>query len=260
MNTQTLSLFKGALIGAGLLTVALAFTACGGGGGGGGGGAAPVVPVVGAMAIPSALQFTAVSSQSGLPVFQAGTQMAAIQQSSFVPEAGFVEIMRRAMGICDRNLVNGGYDLGYFSCQTMASAPQWVMLDFASAQANTATLSIYTDTTRVVPATGLNGTMPSLTTLLTGMVTGYMPINFNNVMNPLVLNNRTVAANSPVTIWPINKSQGFQVSSLGPSTSAAWGQKFELRVPVGKLENTSFDFELYFHGVRAGAGRMVRTK
>ncbi|MEI7972993.1 MAG: hypothetical protein WCH11_01350 [Bdellovibrio sp.] len=247
-----------------IFSTSLILTACGNNGGGGGGAAGPAMaPVGGAGVLPTGpMQFIAVSNLNPILVNNIQGQQTPISQSRFQPGPGYQQIMRLAMGICDRNLVNGGYDIGYYSCATLSAAPQWITLEVVGPQATTANLSFYTDLDSFFRSNRVNGgfTSPSLTNILTGLFTGSIPTNFNNLVNPMVLSPQTVVSNSPPSVWPWNQNQGFEVRSFGPRTSAAYGRLIQLRVPVGKLENTSFDFELWFAGQSAGSGRMVRTR
>jgi len=179
---------------------------------------------------------------------------------------GMKDVLKYAMGVCDRNSV----DAGLAGCNAwMNNAFHDIMLFTQSTQANQVSLVIRAlpDTTCTNPyyCSWYSLSLPSLSQFFLSWF-GFNTFNMSGVYNPLVLtttinpicvdHDGVVCADQPSTF-----STGFELRSYGPA-GATYHQGgnllFQFQVPVGKLEDNSWDFNLYFNSSLAGSGRMVR--
>lgn len=251
MGTNPSSIISLFLTSSVAVVFSLIMTACGGGGGDTpqGGGVPQMGVGAGAMTIPQGFTFVAQSQPTQSSMFQQNPYIQGMQ-ATFIPEGAYVSLMREAMGICDRNT---GSDLGYFACNSYLQAQHVIALRATSAQANQVELVFQTG----MSTANWGFTAPSLKDFALTLATGGSTVNYQGVYNPMVLNGTTTS--SPVTIWPVNDNRGFEVRSLGPIQSAARGKGIAIRVQNGKLENTQFEFVLYYQGAVAGRGTFLRA-
>lgn len=171
-------------------------------------------------------------------------------------EGPFRNILKYAMSVCDRA---GGSNGGLANCNSWMDGFHDMILIADGTQASTVKLVI-----RSYPNTQCSGwncgwysyQIPSFNQFVAGLLGmgSYAP-----VYNPLVLN---------ATVWPINgdvgtgaNSRGFALRAKGPTGSPTAGHTFELQVPNGKLEDSAWDYQLYFNVDNSSAsatGRMQK--
>jgi hypothetical protein len=223
-----------------LLTL-LALASCGNSGGSGGGAPAPA-PAPGPTVLPAGSQIGFYSQTSNLIVpgyWNNG--------STLTVGPGMTQVLRDAMGVCDREHVSGGLA----SCSTWMTGAYDIVLLANGSQSNTVKLII-----RAVPGSQLGNfgwysySLPSFRQFI-GCMIGLCLSNPQGIFNPLVLE---------ATIWPINNSQGFEVRAYGPTGSRAWNKLFQLQVAQGKLEDAQWNYVLLFNGSQAAQGLSVRCQ
>lgn len=163
------------------------------------------------------------------------------QIGSLQIQSGFRALLKEAMGVCDRNDISGG----------QAACDSWM--------AGTAEIAFQMDSTTssgvrlMIKATPQYSywnyyySMPNIGDFLLGWFTGINLSNPQGFFNPMVLN---------ATIWPVNNNQGFEIRSNGPTYSMAWGKLLQLQVATGKVQDNSFNYQLYYNGVLAASGTM----
>lgn len=196
----------------------------------------------------------------GLGILPAGSQVGFYSQtqnflvpgyvnagSSLQVEGGMQAMLRDAMGVCDREHISGGLA----SCQAWSTGAFDVVLwADGGSLSNAVTLVV-----RAVPGQQLNGfgsyaySLPNFKEFLLTALTGWNVSNPSGVFNPLVLEG---------SIWPVNNSQGFEVRAYGPRVSHAWNKLIQFQVAQGKLEDTSWNYQLLFNGQSAARGTSVR--
>ncbi len=167
-------------------------------------------------------------------------------------EGAFAAIMREAMNICDR----GGIDGGTASCGgLMAVSVNSISLLFNQQTPNQPRMIISSQRVQTNQPNQFNYSysLPTFRNFITGIMLGNPTVGMNQlpVLPQIDLQNSTV--------WPYGGEKGFQVTAQGPQYSKSGLKKFELRVPVGKCEDGSFAFQLFYDGQIAATGNMVRV-
>ncbi len=166
--------------------------------------------------------------------------------------SGMRDILRLAMGVCDRDHANGG----------TAACPAWiqgfndiVLLSEAS-QANTVRLILrsYPDTSCQSPTycSSYSYSLPSFAQIFGAALLGINSFNNAGYYNPMVLN---------MTIWPVNDSKGFELRGYPPAGATFHGGSnllLRFRVEQGKLDDNGWDFPLYYNETVAASGHMSR--
>lgn len=168
--------------------------------------------------------------------------------SSLQVQSGMYQVLKEAMGVCDREHISGGLA----SCNTwMSGAFDLVLYAEGGHTSHSVKLII-----RSLPGSQLGGygwysySLPDFRQFI-GCMLGICYSNPSGVFNPLVLE---------ASIWPINNSQGFESRAYGPRISRAYNKLFQLQVAQGKLEDQAWNFNLIYNGVSAAQGRAVRCQ
>ena len=224
-----------------MMSLGLAFfNSCGSSGGSTGASPQPQLP---APVLPqsSSLGFYAQTSNFYLPGYLNN-------QSTLQVQSGMYQVLKEAMGVCDREHSSGGLA----SCSTWISgAFDIVLYAEGGSTSNSVKLVI-----RALPGSQLSGygwysySLPSFRQFI-GCLIGICYSNPSGVFNPLVLE---------ASIWPINQSQGFESRAYGPRMSQAYNKLFQLQVAQGKLEDQAWNFNLIYNGISAAQGRAVRCQ
>jgi hypothetical protein len=165
--------------------------------------------------------------------------------STFVPRQGMYQVLKDAMGVCDRTSISGGLA----GCQTWFSGAHDMVIYLNGQQASQAqTVKLIIRSTPNIQMGGYgyySYSLPNFKQFILGLF-GYNLSSPAGVFDPMVLD---------ATIWPINDNRGFEVRANGPRNSYAWNKLFQLQVANGKLEDPSWDYQLYFNGQLAADGR-----
>lgn len=169
-----------------------------------------------------------------------------IKNMSVVNSATYQLFLKKAMGVCDQNQTSGG----------IASCSAWVNggLDFVL-QAGTTTTNAARLTMRSWPqqqsSYSYSYSFPNAGQLLAAFF-GF-PIFYRTgaYLNPLSLD---------LTLSPINNSAGFEGRAYGDLNSLANRSLIQLQVATGKLDNTSFQYKLFFEGSEFARGSFQRCQ
>lgn len=175
--------------------------------------------------------------------------------STFTQGPGFINLLRDAMGVCDRQSQVGGLNYGLSSCTTWMQGFHDIVIQMDGSTANQVKM-IVRSSPSVNPYAWYSASIPSFTQAI-GCILGYCYGNNSGVFDPLVMD---------MTVWNINNSQGFELRSQtngGPTNSYAWWRKLQFQVLNGKIEDQQFNFVLYIDGgnqqmLPAISGTMVR--
>lgn len=157
---------------------------------------------------------------------------------------GLHDFLKNAMGVCDRNHVDGGLA----GCESWTAGAFDMVLQTSNAQANTVQVTF-----RAKPRFGTYGnyaySLPSAGQLA-GAFFGF-PImsEAGAVRNPLQVN---------MTLSVINNYQGFEARGYGDYYTQANRSLIQIRVASGKLENHSFEYFLSYRGKDIARGTFVR--
>jgi hypothetical protein len=190
--------------------------------------------------------------QPGVPfgLYAQNAQMNNYYQNNnteYIVNNGYRDMMKFAMGVCDRNYSNGGYA----DCNQWMNGLHDIVIMMSSTQANTARVIF-----RSMPVMQCQGyncswfsySLPSASNFILNLF-GYPTGNFSGVYNPMVLE---------MTVWPINNNAGFELRGYGPQGSRAWNSLIQVRAETNKLEDPSINFKVLFLGQDAGQGRLGR--
>lgn len=182
--------------------------------------------------------------------------------------SGMKTVLKYAMGVCDRNATDGGLA----NCNAwMGNAFHDIMIFANGSQASTVKLVIRAmpDTTcsysNPYSCSWYSYSLPSFSQFFLSLF-GYNTFNTAGAYNPMILD---------MTINPIcvdvngikcadkdsTYSTGFELRGYAPEGATYhMGRNllFQLQVPVGKLEDQAWNFNLYYNGQHAGSGKMVR--
>lgn len=165
------------------------------------------------------------------------------RRSSLIP-ANYTNLLRDAMGVCNREYYNGGDA----NCSTWGNAAHAMVLSAAAAGSTTANLNFWSTHYTNYNSYNYSYQFPQLKYLLFGLFGIPVPVNPQAYYNPMPLD---------TTLWAINQSQGFELRAYGPTDSKAQNQLFQLQVPVGKIGDQEFNYTLYLNSVKVSSGKMV---
>lgn len=166
------------------------------------------------------------------------------QYRNFIAKSSYANFLKKAMGVCDRTENTGGF----YSCTSWTSGYSQVVLQTQTGTANQlyATFSAYP---RMNTTVNWGYQLPSMTDFFLGLV-GFPTTDWGSaIRNPLSIN---------AVISVINKSQGFEARGYGDFYTTANTGLIQIIIPVGKLEDREFDYQLGFEGVVFATGRFVR--
>lgn len=166
--------------------------------------------------------------------------------SSLNIQSGWRSMLKEAMGVCDRDQSSGGY----YGCNDWMNGMHDLVILMDSSTASSVRVQV-----RSYP-TSSSGysygyTLPSASDFFLGLLG--MPVmgNPSGFFDPMILT---------ATIWPTNNSQGFEIRATGPQQSYGWNKYLQLQVTSGKVEDASFQYQLYWNGTVAATGTMVRCQ
>jgi hypothetical protein len=237
--------------------IAMAMVSCAKSGGGGGN-QAPTPPVT-ALTIPPGVQFGFFAQNNKMnSYYNSGG-------STYTIQSGMKTILKYAMGVCDRNATDGGLA----NCNAwMGNAFHDIMIFANGSQANTVKLVL-----RAMPDTTCTGytcgwysfSLPNFSQFFLGLfgfntfnnAGAYNPMILDMTINPICVNANGINCEDRDSTY----STGFELRGYAPEGATyKMGRNllFQVQVPVGKLEDQSWDFNLYYNGQTAGSGRMVR--
>jgi hypothetical protein len=165
--------------------------------------------------------------------------------STLVVGAAWQDMLRDAMGVCDRNHSDGGTA----ACANWLSGYHDLVFQVDSSTASNVRLTV-----RSYPATNTYYSyyysLPSASQFFAGLF-GISWSNPAGVFDPMILN---------ATIWPVAANQGFEIRANGPQLSYGSNKLLQLQVAYGKIEDSSFAYKLYWNGGLAASGTMVRCQ
>lgn len=171
-----------------------------------------------------------------------------LQNTSYNFQSGMRDVLRLAMGVCDRDHSNGGTA----DCSAWLQGRNDIVLLSGAAQANSVQLIL-----RSYPTCSYNGcyswSLPSFSQIF-GSMLGINSFNNAGFYDPMVLN---------MTIWPVNNSQGFELRGYPPAGATFHGGSnllLRFRVEHGKLDDGEWDFTLYYNETVAATGHMARCQ
>lgn len=168
------------------------------------------------------------------------------QQGNMSVTSAFVNVLKNAMGVCDRYAATGGSNYGMTSCSSWMGGQHSVAFGMNAATATGVQLTIKSNYV-MNPYMNYYANLPNPTNMLLGFF-GFPTIqSAQGMYNPLILNG---------TISPINNSQGFEIRANGPTGSAAYNQLFQLQVVSGKVQDPTLPFILIFNGAQVATGTM----
>lgn len=217
-------------------------------------------PPVGAYVIPPGQQFGFFAQNNKMnSYYNSGG-------STYNILSGMKTVLKYAMGVCDRN----AYDGGLADCNKwMSNAFHDIMIFANGSQSNTVKLVL-----RAMPDTTCSygsfcgnwyASLPNFSQFFLGMfgfntfnsAGAYNPMILDMTINPICVNTGGVNCEDRDSTY----STGFELRGRAPEGATYhMGRNllFQLQVPVGKLEDQSWNFNLYYNGQQAGSGRMVR--
>lgn len=166
--------------------------------------------------------------------------------SSLQVSGNVTSILEQAMGVCNRGAYNGGLA----DCQT------WVGgiydLVFLVNPQNTNQVSVIF---RAYPQVNQQGwytyQLPTAQNFFLSLLGWPVAQNPAGTFNPMILQS---------TINPVNNSQGFEIRSYGPQVSAGYNKLLQLQVANGKIEDQSFNFQLFWNGAQIATGTLVKCQ
>ncbi len=194
--------------------------------------------------------------QNGYCYAANGTQLGAYNGINFITDnyqrrnftikssSAYTNFLKKAMGVCDRTETTSGF----YSCSSWTSGYAQVVLQTQSGASNHlyATFSAYPYSNNYY-SWGMQ--LPSLTDFFLGLV-GFPITDYGSaIKNPLSID---------AVISVINKSQGFEARGYGDLYTHANTSLIQIVIPVGKLEDAQFDYQLAFEGVVFATGKFVR--
>lgn len=163
--------------------------------------------------------------------------------TTFQVRTGMTALLRDAMGVCDRYTYSGGYA----ACTSWYSGAHDMVIYLQGQQASQAQTVKFI--IRSTPSTN-NGSyftygFSSFQSIIMSFFGFGGDPNTAGIFDPMVLD---------ATLWPINNSQGFELRANGPRLSKAWNKLFQLQVANGKLEDATWNYQLYYNGQLAADG------
>ncbi|MEK6774290.1 MAG: hypothetical protein AABY64_10140 [Bdellovibrionota bacterium] len=157
---------------------------------------------------------------------------------------GYRNFLKKAMGVCDRAQTSAGI----YSCSSWTSGYAQVVLQTQTGTAN----HLYATFSSYPYSNGYSNwgvQLPSVGDFFLGLI-GFPVMDLGSaIKNPLTVD---------ATISVINKSQGFEARGYGDLYTTANTSLIQIMIPVGKLEDAQFDYQLAFEGVIFATGRFVR--
>ena len=238
-----------------LFVVALAvvgFVACGKSGGGSNNvpaaGPALVAPVL-THAIPPGTQVGFYAQNNKMNYLYPG----AVGSTLNLQQTGMSNVLKYAMGVCDRNYISGGGA----ACSTWLNGLHDMMLFANGSQASSVKLVIRSMLDQSCQNSFECGSywysLPNFQQMVLGFF-GFNTLNNAGVYDPMVLD---------MTVWPVNNSQGFELRGYAPGGATYQGGNnllFQFQVANGKLEDPAWDFVLYYNSVSVATGHMLRCQ
>lgn len=154
----------------------------------------------------------------------------------------YANLLRDAMGVCDREYMNGGLA----SCSSWVSGAHIMTLSApVGAVDGPVVLNMWSVPPQHIYQYSYQA--PQWQYLLFGIFGLPMPTNPQGYFNPM---------NLQATSWSIQN--GFEVRAHGPTGSKAMNQLFQLQVVNGKFGDEAFNFDLYLNSVKISTGTMIR--
>lgn len=177
-------------------------------------------------------------------------------ESTYTLGSGLQTLLKKAMGVCDREHITGGLA----NCQSYRTGNAWHDLVFMmdGALSNEVRV-IFRSSPNVNYVCNPYGgcapnwytyQLPSLKEFFGGLI-GIPVGNMQGVFNPMVLR---------MTIHPVNDSKGFELRGYGPSGSAASNFLIQIIVRNGQVEDQTVNFEAYINSESIGSGTFVKCK
>lgn len=177
-------------------------------------------------------------------------------ESTYTLGPGIQTLLKKAMGVCDRENSNGGLA----NCQTWRTGNAWHDLVFMMDGALSNEVRVVFRSSPNInyvcnPYGGCTPNwytyqLPSLTEFFGGLI-GVPVGNIQGVYNPMVLR---------MTIHPVNDSKGFEMRGYGPSGSGANNLLIQIIVRNGQIEDRTVNFEAYINSESIGTGTFVRCQ
>jgi hypothetical protein len=165
------------------------------------------------------------------------------QAGAMQVQSSFVNILRDAMGVCDRNTYSGGMS----ACSSWLGGQHSVSFGMNSTSSTGVQLTIKSNYV-MNPNYNYYYSLPSVQNMALNFLGIPTAQNPQGTYNPLILNGN---------IWPVNNSQGFEIRAYGPTGSFAYNKLFQLQVPTGKVQDGSVQYILFFNGAQAASGSMT---
>ncbi len=166
-----------------------------------------------------------------------------INQSTFSVNSNYKNLLRDAMGVCDRNHI----DWGATDCSAWLNGLQDLVIQFSTLGASTATATFRSYPYQSAYYNYYLSTVSPKEFLL-GLI-GFPVGNNTGIFNPMVLE---------MKVWPTNDSKGFALWGQLPSWSYAWNKMIKITVNEGKIENSILNFTLSMEETQIGSGTFVR--
>lgn len=159
--------------------------------------------------------------------------------------AGLKEMLKEAMGVCDRDYAN----YGFTDCNAWVNGYHDLVFMMDGSTSNQVRLMMRSYP-QVNPSFYYGASLPSVSQFFSTML-GFPQYNYQGFFNPMILN---------ATIWPINDSKGFEIRANGPTGSYGYNRLLQLQVTQGKVEDERFSFILYYNAHQVATGTMVRCQ
>lgn len=157
----------------------------------------------------------------------------------------YSNFLKKAMGVCDRTQTTGGI----YACSSWTSGYSQVVLQTQTGASNHlyATFSAY-------PYSSSNYNwgvqLPSMGDFFLGLIGFPTLYDYGSaIKNPLTID---------AVVSVINQNKGFEARGYGDFYTTANTSLIQIVIPVGKLEDAQFDYQLAFEGVVFATGRFVR--
>ncbi|MBX3016648.1 MAG: hypothetical protein KF767_02070 [Bdellovibrionaceae bacterium] len=159
------------------------------------------------------------------------------------PQGAVVNILQDAMGVCNRGYYNGGYA----DCQNWVNGIYDLVFLVNPQNPNQVTVIF-----RAYPQQqSYTYNLPRWDQFFMSLMGWPVAMNPQGTFNPMILTS---------TIHPVNNSQGFEIRTYGPQVSAGYNKLLQLQVPVGKIEDQNFNYELFWNGDKIAIGTLVRCQ
>jgi hypothetical protein len=153
----------------------------------------------------------------------------------------FKDVLRNIMGVCDR-MDNTG---GIYSCDAWQSGAHQIIISTKTTTDNQATLSIKSYPTSSNQFSYYGYQFPDAREFFLNLIGLPTAQVVQGMYNPLILNS---------TIWP--KGNGFELRIESPPAYSKGGS-IQI-ITDGKLEDASFNFDLFYQGKKAASGTMFK--